>query len=91
MTTIVLILFTAALMGILIFGKKHQAEMVIANSMNTILLIALAVAFSLNIHTGGIFYLFIILYFVVPMYGVIALFWSMKNKQVKKQDLSFKA
>lgn len=84
MTTLLLIVFTAALIGVMIFGKKH--EMVIANSMNTILMIGLATASGLHLSTNGLFYLILIFYFVVPMYVVIAFFGIMKNNQRKKQD-----
>ncbi|MFU1798342.1 hypothetical protein ACM1RC_31125 [Paenibacillus azoreducens] len=84
MTTMILILFTAALIGVLIFGKKH--EVLIANSMNAVLLIGLATAFGLNMNTNGAFYLTLVFYFVIPMYGIIALFGAMKKSRDKKQD-----
>ncbi|MDR0268112.1 hypothetical protein [Paenibacillus sp.] len=84
MTTLILVLFTAALIGVLIFGKKH--EMLIANSMNAMLLIGLAIAFGLHMNSNGVFYLTLVCYFVIPMFGVIALFGAMKKGQAKKQD-----
>ncbi|WP_136605199.1 hypothetical protein [Paenibacillus dokdonensis] len=83
-TTLILVLFTAALIGVLIFGKKH--EILIANLMNAMLFIGLAVAFGLNNNPSGLFYLTIAFYFVIPMYGVIGLFAVMKKSRTNKPD-----
>ncbi|MWV42887.1 hypothetical protein GRF59_04535 [Paenibacillus sp. HJL G12] len=84
MTTLILVLFTAAMIGVLIFGKKH--EILIANIMNALLFIGLAVGFGLNNNPNGLFYLTVAFYFVIPMYGVIGLFAVMKKSRAKKQD-----
>ncbi|MCJ8013727.1 hypothetical protein MUG84_18535 [Paenibacillus sp. KQZ6P-2] len=84
MTTLILVLFTAALIGILIFGKKH--EILIANIMNGMLFIGLVTAFGFNSNPMGLFYLTVAFYYVIPMYGVIGLFAVMKKGRAKKQN-----
>ncbi|MGN7356558.1 hypothetical protein ACTHPF_04275 [Paenibacillus sp. SAF-054] len=85
MMTLLLILFTAALIGILIFGKKH--EVLIAIVMNALLFIALAVGFGMNNNPNGLFYLTVAFYYVVPMYVVIGLFAIMKKSRNKENSL----
>lgn len=83
MTFLLLSVFTAALIGVLFFGKKH--EVLIANVMNTLLLTGLAIASGMHLSSGGLFYLILIFYYVVPMYAVITLFGVMKKNNKKKQ------
>lgn len=84
MTTLILALFTAAMIGVVMFGKKH--EILIASIINAVLLAGLVTAFSLNPGPDGLFYMALVFYFVIPMYGVIALFGAMKKRRVKKEN-----
>jgi len=84
MTTLILALFTAAMLGVIMFGKRH--EVMIACIINAALLIGLVTAFSMNSGPNGVFYLALVFYFVIPMYGVIALFGAMKKNRAKKEN-----
>ncbi|GIO29178.1 MULTISPECIES: hypothetical protein [Paenibacillus] len=84
MTTLILALFTAAMLGVILFGKKH--EVLIASIINAVLLVGLVTAFSLNAGPNSMFYLALVFYFVIPMYGVIALFGAMKKNRAKKEN-----